>query len=230
MPSAENPEKYWIVIGDIHDDLSALAGIADLKDAKGIIISGDLTNEGGEKEAAEILAQLEASGLPVIGQIGNMDLLEVNGMLEKRKINLHRTSRAIDPEVAVFGIGGSTPTPMRTPTEFPEDDYAAWLEDAWKKFENYPHKVLISHNPPLNTDCDVIGDGIHVGSRAVRDFIEANQPEICICGHIHEAKGMDKIGKTVIINPGAFADGGYVRLALKDGKLSGELKQAGETK
>ena len=66
-----------------------------------------------------------------------------------------------------------------------------------------------------------------MGSQAVRGFIEAHAPEICICGHIHEARGEDRIGSTRIINPGAFKDGGYVVLSLaSDGSLEAELKFA----
>ncbi len=35
-----------------------------------------------------------------------------------------------------------------------------------------------------------------------------------ICGHIHEAKGIDKIGNTLIINPGAARDGHYATIEI----------------
>jgi len=53
----------------------------------------------------------------------------------------------------------------------------------------------------------------------VREFIEKHQPDLCICGHIHESRNKDQIGKTLILNPGSI-DRGYV-LIHWDGK---ELK------
>jgi Icc-related predicted phosphoesterase len=34
-------------------------------------------------------------------------------------------------------------------------------------------------------------------------------PAVCFTGHIHEGRGVDKIGKTKIINPGPLHHGGY---------------------
>jgi len=66
---------------------------------------------------------------------------------------------------------------------------------------------------------------MHVGSEAVRSFIENVQPELCICGHIHESMAEDSIGKTRIINPGMLGEGGYVVIRFGQDSLSAELKQ-----
>ena len=59
----------------------------------------------------------------------------------------------------------------------------------------------------------------------MREFIEKHQPEVCIAGHIHESKAVDRIGKTQIINCGLFGAGGYVLIRLVEGKLEAELRQ-----
>jgi uncharacterized protein len=69
--------------------------------------------------------------------------------------------------------------------------------------------------PPYGTKTDMLYSGRSVGSKAVRAFIESRQPAICLCGHIHEAKGLDAIGKTQIINPGSLANGGYAVITLQ---------------
>jgi hypothetical protein len=46
--------------------------------------------------------------------------------------------------------------------------------------------------------------GFHVGSKAVRRVIEYFQPDVFVCGHIHEARGFDYLGNTLAINPGPF--------------------------
>ncbi len=74
--------------------------------------------------------------------------------------------------------------------------------------------VLVSHSPPRGTRCDAILGGTHVGSRALRAWIERHQPPLVLSGHIHEsprASGgwRDAIGRTTVVNPGQF---GTVRL------------------
>lgn len=221
MPTPAEKD-LWILIGDIHDETDNFAKIPELGKASGVIISGDLTTNGGASQASKVMADIEASGLPVFAQIGNMDLPEVNDWLERTGHNIHAKMRELAPGVALLGIGGSTYTPMNTPSEFSETQYAQWLAALREQAKNYPHKILVSHNPPKNTLCDDIGNNTHVGSEAVRQFIEDNQPEICVCGHIHEGRATDKIGDTVVINPGMLADGGYVILRYANGNLTAE--------
>lgn len=215
----------WIAVGDIHGHMDNFSKIPELKQAEGVIISGDLTNLGGAEQARAVIDAIKAAGLPVLAQIGNMDKEGVDSWLSQAGINLHCQVHELAPGTAIFGIGGSTPTPFNTPSEFSEAMYAQWLNAMWEKARQYPHTILVSHNPPKDTLCDAISGGVHVGSAAVREFIEKNQPELCICGHIHEGRAVDHIDRTEIINPGQLCDGGYVAITLKDGCLSAALKQ-----
>ncbi len=47
--------------------------------------------------------------------------------------------------------------------------------------------VYLIHVPPYGTDLDMLYNGEHVGSLAVRTFIEQYQPWLTIHGHIHES-------------------------------------------
>jgi hypothetical protein len=82
-------------------------------------------------------------------------------------------------------LGYSTPTPFDTPGEYSEQEMAARLE----KVAALKPDILICHAPPLDTELDRIKEGLHAGSRAVREFIEKHQPAYFFCGHIHEAEG-----------------------------------------
>ena len=69
--------------------------------------------------------------------------------------------------------------------------------------------VFVLHSPPRDTHCDMIGARTHVGSRAIRAFIEHTQPPLVLAGHIHESPRVsssyrDTIGATVAVNPGQF--------------------------
>ncbi|GAI38384.1 unnamed protein product, partial [marine sediment metagenome] len=59
--------------------------------------------------------------------------------------------------------------------------------------------------PPYNTKLDIVFNHTgmkHVGSVAVRRFIEKYQPLATLHGHVHESAGVGKIGKTICVNPG----------------------------
>ena len=65
-------------------------------------------------------------------------------------------------------------------------------------------KTIVAGNPEtVHRVLDRIHDGLHAGSRAVREFIERVQPAHFFCGHIHEAEGVViQIGATRAMNVG----------------------------
>ena len=183
MPSSG---RVWVVLGDIHGCIRRVGDIPELEHAAGVILTGDLTTLGGVAAARTVIEAFEAVHPVVLAQIGNMDRAEVNDWLEAKGINLHRNVRELSPEVALLGVGGSTFSPFGTPSEFPEARFSEWLEDLARRASHYRDFVLVAHNPPYNTVCDRTDGGLHVGSTAIRDFIEEYQPAACLCGHIHE--------------------------------------------
>lgn len=69
--------------------------------------------------------------------------------------------------------------------------------------------IYILHAPPYNTNLDIITSGEHVGSVAVRNFIEKENPLATLHGHIHESPKMsgswlDVIGECVSVNVGSL--------------------------
>ena len=69
--------------------------------------------------------------------------------------------------------------------------------------------LFVLHSPPHRTRCDMIATASHVGSRAIRAFIERHQPPLVLSGHIHESPRVsssyrDVIGRTLVVNPGQF--------------------------
>jgi Icc-related predicted phosphoesterase len=62
--------------------------------------------------------------------------------------------------------------------------------------------ILMTHAPPYGTSLDELMDG-HTGNKSIRNFIKDIKPAYSFHGHIEENNGAtDKIGKTVVINPG----------------------------
>ncbi len=217
------PEQYWIVVGDLHDRTDRMAEIPGLSGAAGVIVTGDLTVTGGVLQARRVMEALTALHPNVLAQFGNMDRPEVSDWLDDIDRNLHGRVREIAPDTAVMGVGGSTFTPFGTPGEFPESYFAERLESMWYEARRYRRTVLVSHNPPADTRCDLAGGRTHVGSVAVREFILERRPDICLCGHIHESVAADRLGRTLVVNPGSLGNGGYAVLRLAGDALSATL-------
>jgi len=80
---------------------------------------------------------------------------------------------------------------------------------ALAKRTNPRKTIFVIHAPPWNTELDrAYPDDTRIGSKAVREFIEREQPLLTLHGHAHESfelsgKFMEIIGKTISINPGS---------------------------
>jgi Icc-related predicted phosphoesterase len=64
--------------------------------------------------------------------------------------------------------------------------------------------VLVAHSPPraiLDRGAPSGNrGGSHYGLAALRKYIERFQPDIIICGHVHEQYGSQKVGRTMVYN------------------------------
>lgn len=209
-----------VAISDIHGHIKQLITISHaVKEADLVLISGDLTHFGRENEAREVIESIRALNRNVYAVPGNCDYPLVSTYLTSEGINLNRRGTVIG-DYAFIGIGGSLPCPGRTPNEHTEDDFLLHLEEAKKEVPQGMPLILVSHEPPHGTQCDLVQNGIHVGSSSIRDFIVNVQPLICFTGHIHEARGIDTIGKTKVVNPGPLHYGGYILANLNRGITS----------
>ncbi len=59
--------------------------------------------------------------------------------------------------------------------------------------------VLVTHEPPYGT-LDEVFSGRHIGSQAVRELLMKFHPRLLTCGHVHESPGVERVGKTVVVN------------------------------
>ncbi len=105
------------------------------------------------------------------------------------------------------GLGGSPITPFNTPNEYRDEDVKPFLESL-----GYVD-VLVSHTPPYGTGADLSAVG-HIGSRAVREYMERYRPRAILSGHVHEASFAGFIGGVLVINPGMAKFGKYALLEI----------------
>jgi len=219
------PAQTFIAVGDIHDKLANLERIPELGTAAGIIITGDMTNRrrtrGGRVHPEHRLPAWRRASMP---RSATWDKPGSEAALDSMGVNIHRRGLELAPGVGLMGIGWSTPTPFGTPSEVPEWVLEGWLEETFAQVKNYPRFVLVCHTPPKDTATDVIRGGTHVGSQVVRAFIEKRAPVVCLTGHIHEARATDRIGPTLVVNPGMLSKGGYALLTVDGEKVGAELK------
>jgi Icc-related predicted phosphoesterase len=224
-----------IAFGDIHMATDVALTIPGIAAARLVILNGDLSNCGGVSEVRKVLDAVMRVNHRVLAQYGNFDRPEVNDFLEELGINIHAQARLIEGRVCVIGVGGSNFTPFNTPSEFSEKILYELATLAFRQgaevmaaAETLTKRkipvILVCHAPPVYTMVDRLRSGKHVGSKAIRAIIEQYQPDLCICGHIHESRGMDKVGKTPVYNPGMLGEGGWLRITFQQSQLNVTLQ------
>lgn len=209
-----------LAISDVHNEVKIarkLKYVIEERKPDVIVVAGDLTSFGPASAASEILDTLTCGkkDRPVFAVAGNGDNYEVRNVLEKRGVNLHNRAAKVD-KVGFVGFSGPSSLQLGGLMVLNYDPVGETMKD----IDKCEGRVVISHIPPANTKVDTLFTGHHVGSDFLRDMIEEKQPDVVICGHIHEARGVDRIGRTVVVNPGAVCES-YAAMIEMDGVASG---------
>lgn len=195
-----------LALSDIHSKFLWLKRInQQISEADLILLLGDITNVGDRSEVKKMISYLNVDMEKILGIFGNMDSTDVNDYLSEQGISLHGQGKIID-SIGFFGLGGSNVSPLNTPQEFPENEISKILDTGYQKIEKAPIKILLSHVPPLGI-VDKTFFFVQAGSKSVRHFIDIHDLNLCLSGHIHEARGMETYRNTLVINCGKAADG-----------------------
>jgi Icc-related predicted phosphoesterase len=166
---------------------------------------------GGNDDAPEVLEVLQGEAKEfVIPCEGKIISLNENGY-------------------TLVSLGQSNPTPWHTPREVEEDVLSRLIEESVQNIQDFSKVIFNFHAPPIDSTLDtcpkldtstdpptVITAGgepvmYGAGSIAVRQAIERYQPLLSLHGHIHESRGVIKIGRTVAVNPGSEYGEGILR-------------------
>lgn len=190
-------------MADIHGDLDRLYRLIDSLEEKPelVVVAGDLTPFGPAELVPKIHSALKKLSPYVFMIPGNEDTREVREKMEDMGLNMHFKRKDFG-DTSFIGFEG-----------------AVWLESGGEVFMKYDplhkllseapekRKIVVSHVPPFDTEADRLWTGQHVGSPFLRSMIEEYQPDMVVCGHIHESRALDRIGRTLVLNTGALADG-----------------------
>lgn len=205
------------VVSCIHGDIENLMKFLDkisMMNVDAIVCPGDFTDFALPRGFTRldigklIIEELRGLGKPVIAVPGSWDK-DLIDLLKKEKISTHAEGKLIG-DVGFYGYGGAK-TPFNTPFEPSEGEIELGLEKGYGEIKKAAMKIQVTHAPPSRTKLDAIASGAHVGSEAVRSFIEDKRPDVAISAHIHEGRGVDELSGTKLLNAGRFPEG-YVGL------------------
>lgn len=193
------------------------------KDIDLVLILGDITDFGPLDFVETFINKLYEYDVDVIAIPGNCDPNGICNAINDVAFCLHNNIVAYGDAI-LFGYGGSNPTPFDTPGETDDDHIYSSVYDLLANYDYVYNnqvpkvRILATHAPPFNTEADRVSNGEHVGSQGILKSIHEFEPEINLCGHIHEAKSLSKIGFTTdVANPGMLKDNGAVLVDIKDG-------------
>ena len=175
--------------------------------------------------------KLGGSGIRVFVCPGNDDQLEIDEIVEAAKTVELGEGRVVDIDgFQLASSGWANRTPWATYREEDEPDLKKRIDAMLVNVTAEPEKTIFSlHCPPYSTglddapqltaEMDLKDAGrstVPVGSTAVREAIEQHQPALSLHGHIHEARGTARLGKTLCINPGSSYEQGQLLGAVID--------------
>jgi Icc-related predicted phosphoesterase len=175
--------------------------------------------------------RLQGSGIRCFVCPGNDDQLEVDAVVaQARNVELAE-GRVVDLDgFQMASTGWANRTPWDTYREEDEPVLAERIGRITEQLTAPPEKTIFSmHCPPyatglddapeLTAEMDLRNAGhstVPAGSTAVRDAIERHQPALSLHGHIHEARGSTRLGRTLCINPGSSYEQGQLLGAVVD--------------
>ncbi len=188
-----------LAFSDIHRDLAAARRLIELSRQADVVVgAGDYaTVRRGLESVIKVLSEIER---PTVLVCGNSEDERELGKACRNWSSahvLHGDGVEIDG-VPFFGIGGAVPV-----TPFGSWSYDLSEQEAEALLRDCPTDgVLVSHSPPKGL-LDTSSTGASLGSLAVLRTIEAKQPRLVVCGHIHESSGKQlEFGRTVVLNAG----------------------------
>jgi len=215
-----------LAIADLHgciEPLQRLEGQAfDL-----VVVCGDLHGRGSRGEARSLAETLATFGPDVLVVPGNMDPHEFVSMWDGAGLKVVHRRSWVKGDVGFLGMGGTvarSPKMLRSSTRFYHRDEEVYsvLSKLCGEISKAKIKVVLAHQPPFGL-LDVTWNGEHTGCLSLRRFLEERQPDLLLCGHIHEARGEAVLGKTKVVNLGEFCKG-YGVVVSTGGRVEVDLK------
>jgi uncharacterized protein len=202
---------------DVHDRFAAVPQVlTQIGEVDLLIVGGDITTAGTPDDAERAIERWRPLAPHLLALAGNMDSPAIDARLAELGVSLDGRGVVFD-DLGVFGVSAAPKSPLRTPYELDDDEIQRRIEAGFDDVRRCRLKIFCPHAPPMGTACDRLASGEHVGSGVIRTFIEREQPDLVLCGHIHESRGTDTIGAARIVNPGPVSAGHYALVETDTG-------------
>jgi uncharacterized protein len=163
--------------------------------------------------------RLEGTGIRCFVMPGNDDPPSIEDAIRRGRVVESCDETVVEFDgYSMLSLGYSNRTPWDSPRELDEDELYTRIAALAEHVPDMSRCVFNLHVPPYDSRLDtaaeldedfnmvLIGKEPHmipVGSTGVRRAIEEFQPIAALHGHIHESAGMNRIGRTLCVNPGS---------------------------
>lgn len=170
--------------------------------------------------------RLKGTGIDLFMTAGNDDLLAVDSVIDNSVVFTNPDLKKVFvKEFEMVSLSWSNPTPWDTARECSEDELEEKIEGMVSQVEDMATAIFNFHIPPYDTLLDQApklsdklvpstDETIPAGSKAVLEAIKKHQPMLGLHGHIHESRGIVKLGRTICLNPGSEYSEGILRGVL----------------
>ena len=193
-----------LAAGDFHGDKTTakqLAEQAEKEKVDLVILNGDLVEEG---QAEGIIGIFKEKGQKVLIIPGNHELPATTQFLADLYgfTNIHAYSLQ-SGDVGIFGCGGAN----LGLSQLRENEIFCALKTGFERIKKLPKKIMVTHVHPSESMIEKFSKTAGIipmsGSSGLKKAIDQFKPDILICGHVHEAEGIEeKIGNTTVLNVG----------------------------
>jgi Icc-related predicted phosphoesterase len=202
---------------DVHDRFDAVPRVlVETGEVDVLVVGGDLTTFGTPDDAERALELWRPLAPRLLAVAGNCDSPAIDERLVELGVSIDGRGVAIDG-VGLAGVSASPFTPLHTPHELPDEELGRRAAAGLTEIAACAVRIFCPHAPPYGTACDRLHSGEHVGSAALRALVEREQPDLVLCGHIHESRAQDTLGPTLVVNPGPVASGHYALVEIEEG-------------
>ena len=189
-----------LAASDIHGDTNlakALAEKAEKEKVDLVVLCGDLTFH--EQSTANLIGPFIKKNQKVILIPGNHETIATADFLADmyNVTNLHGYSIKFN-NIGFFGCGSANIGLF----QLSEDEIYNLLKKGYEKLRDVKKKIMVTHVHPKGSIIEKFSNYFE-GSSGVKKAIDKFKPDLLLCGHVHEAEGIeDRIGKTRVINVG----------------------------
>ena len=205
-----------LYVVDVHDRFDAVPrALAEIGPMDALVVGGDITNFGTPGDAERAIELWRPLAPRLLAVAGNMDSPAIDARLVDLGVSLDGRGVVLE-DVGIAGVSAAPLSPLHTPHEIPDEELGRRAAAGLAGARDGRIRIFCPHAPPHGTACDRLRSGEHVGSPALRALVEQEQPDLVLCGHIHESRGEDTIGASRIVNPGPVASGHYALVETGD--------------